>query len=323
MKKKLLLAILISCLNYSYSADIIYNTPGSISTISSTLNVTDNLIVKSGTFLKITGIVYLNSNSKIVVEPGAVVRLQGGTLTSVTDDMSTLWLGVEVRGNGNYPTNASSFAVESYFLSNYTSLNSGVFYSINGSSSNPQIKYSKLGLVSSEIVSSWPSSASNGGYIECWYTTFYTNTHSSINITKSSGNTPIGSTCIVAYCTFNSAMTSSIANLDQHAQIYNKGGNLRVFGSSFIASNYSYNYIVGIKSVAAKTAIFNNTFTNYKAAIYILQENNSGNNFNYSFIDQNTITHKGNTTFYAINIDNSDLINIRSNKIYFSANSTG
>lgn len=118
-------------------------------------------------------------------------------------------------------------------------------------------------------------------------------------------------------------MTSSIANLDQHAQIYNKGGNLRVFGSSFIASNYSYNYIVGIKSVAAKTAIFNNTFTNYKAAIYILQENNSGNNFNYSFIDQNTITHKGNTTFYAINIDNSDLINIRSNKIYFSTNSTG
>ncbi len=58
----------------------------------------NDIIITAGNILTITGTVRMASDCKIVVERGAKLVVDGGTLTKACPD---LWLGVEVRGSSN------------------------------------------------------------------------------------------------------------------------------------------------------------------------------------------------------------------------------
>ncbi len=60
-----------------------------------------DIVVETGNTLTITSTVYIGNNAKFIIEPGANVILDGGTLTNYKfcGHEDNLWLGVEVWGN--------------------------------------------------------------------------------------------------------------------------------------------------------------------------------------------------------------------------------
>ncbi|MFN3916650.1 MAG: T9SS type A sorting domain-containing protein [Flavobacteriales bacterium] len=61
-----------------------------------------NIRVKSGVTLTVEATLYMPANSKIEVEPGAQLIVNGGT---ITNNCNALWQGIEVHGNSHLPQN--------------------------------------------------------------------------------------------------------------------------------------------------------------------------------------------------------------------------
>lgn len=63
------------------------------------------ITVEAGNTLTITAVIRMATGTNIIVEPGATLIVDGGTLTSSCND---LWQGIEVWGNHNLPQNAAN-----------------------------------------------------------------------------------------------------------------------------------------------------------------------------------------------------------------------
>jgi len=78
-----------------------YNTPYNISTVmpvwSNTKLFNNDIVIKSGGVLNITGTVKFTEQAKIIVEPGGQLIVNGGTLTNLCNNM--FWKGITVKGH--------------------------------------------------------------------------------------------------------------------------------------------------------------------------------------------------------------------------------
>ncbi|MFK7973066.1 MAG: T9SS type A sorting domain-containing protein [Bacteroidia bacterium] len=112
--KKLLISfiLLLATLNIAQAALEIDNDL----TIAGPFFPSDDIIIKDGAKLTLTGILYMNTGAKIIVEQGCKLLMNGGTITSAGSD---LWLGIEVWGNSA--------------LSQFGSSNQGTILMLNGS----------------------------------------------------------------------------------------------------------------------------------------------------------------------------------------------
>lgn len=63
--------------------------------IEETYNCVSSIIIKPGATMEVTGTLYMNEGTKIIVEPGGYLRVNGGTITNGCDGF---WEGIEVRG---------------------------------------------------------------------------------------------------------------------------------------------------------------------------------------------------------------------------------
>jgi hypothetical protein len=81
----------------SYTEEVISSTIWSDSR-----HLKNHLLIKSGVTLTITGTILIGKDRKIIVEPGAKLIVDGGTLTT---ECGEFWKGIEVWGNTNMPQN--------------------------------------------------------------------------------------------------------------------------------------------------------------------------------------------------------------------------
>lgn len=316
MKKSILTCVLCSvffCFSNVFAVDIIYNSPGASILVNTPLSVSNNLIIKKGTYLEVTSTISMADYSKIIIEKGAYFYLNGGTLTSTTNNTATIWDGIEVWGNDALTAvDLTSFKNKSYFLSFYANLNYGIFLSDNSAT----IGNSRWGIVSGSIFSNNPSSTYSGGIVDVYSTDFVNNIYSSIYYSKSIGKiTNYFNKSEIHNCTFSHSLTSLFPGLGTgfYGQVVNKGGAcLDLTSCTFTATNLSYNVIIGIISDIASSNISANFFQNYKSAIAIREENIANNN-QTSSISNNTFTYPYNTTYPEILIANSDGIKISFN----------
>lgn len=63
-------------------------------------DIRENVLVKSGNILTITSVVTIDADRKLIIEPGAKLILDGGTLTN---ECGAYWSGIEVMGNSSQP----------------------------------------------------------------------------------------------------------------------------------------------------------------------------------------------------------------------------
>ncbi len=67
--------------------------------ITDELTISESIIVKSGATLKLTGKLFMGEESKIIVEPGGKLTIDGGKLTNLCP--RKLWQGIQVWGDPN------------------------------------------------------------------------------------------------------------------------------------------------------------------------------------------------------------------------------
>ena len=155
------------CQNFTYDSNplqITSNLPIDIKIYNK------DLIIKSPAIVTVTGILYMHSQAKIVVEAGAKLIIDGGKITNPCDEM---WQGIEIKGNPH--------------LSQYQSGNHGVVELKNGA----VIENAKVAISTKGDASCWPY-AGTGGIIIAKNSTFrnceyaikmykHKNTHPNIN----------------------------------------------------------------------------------------------------------------------------------------------
>jgi len=99
--KGLWLAPLNDCPEYSSTPLIVHGNQ----TWSAPKHIASDVIVETGSTLTITDIVFFNGNSKLIIERGAKLYIDGGVLTNSCD--SDTWQGIEVWGNSAQGQNPS------------------------------------------------------------------------------------------------------------------------------------------------------------------------------------------------------------------------
>jgi hypothetical protein len=131
-----------------------------------------DVIVESGATLRITCILRMPENGRIIVERGARVIVDGGTITRAVICEDKRWYGIEVQGNNNIDHNIA-MRDESTSL---TSGNPGIALIIN----DARIEYSENGVYADAIDITWPTVQEfRNGFIYAENSTFSNNVISS------------------------------------------------------------------------------------------------------------------------------------------------
>jgi subtilisin family serine protease len=113
------------CMAIDYLPNLVVENSG---TWSERVISQKDIIIKEGVELTITGEVLMGKDAKIVVEPGAILTVDGGTITNMPfcGKEDQRWAGIEVWGNSNdnqfeytgHPLNQGKLVLESATIEN-------------------------------------------------------------------------------------------------------------------------------------------------------------------------------------------------------------
>lgn len=77
-----------------------------------------DIIVKSGAKLTVTGTLFMGDDTRITVEPGAELNLNGGTITKLDGCSETLWQGIYVEGDAAKSQLGADYALQGRLIIN-------------------------------------------------------------------------------------------------------------------------------------------------------------------------------------------------------------
>lgn len=264
----------------------------------------------------------MGERSRVIIEQGSMLYLNGGTLTNTTNDESEFWNGIEIVGNNNKITNSTFEIDETSFLSNYNNLTFGVFKSDN----DANVNFSSWGVITSTSRVTGPTTGFSGGYFYIKNTNFYNNLYTSIYIQTANGvnDLDLDGYSIVG-CKFSSNLYNYHPSLDFYGQIFSDGGIplLKVYNCEFEATNMSKNRINGVNSNSAFLVASNCDFSGFKSTIAIRNTNILSKSLRHSLISSCSINYPYNTPYPCIHIQNSDGTSIVNNNIVCENNFNG
>ncbi len=272
-----------------------YNTtPYNISTVmpvwSNTKLFNNDIVIKSGAVLTITGTVKFTEQAKIVVEEGGQLIINGGTLTNLCNNK--YWQGITVKGHNS---------ISQFDLSGH-----GKVTLINGATiSNAVCAIQTL---------KYNDNPSYGSGIICAWNANFINNQTAINMREFTNRTLSGSPFIdistfknCNFITDNNYLTPSVTPFQQFINL-NKIKGIEIFGchfknnSSNITTNYS-NAGIGIKSTESYFKIDNfagqSEFYGLQYGIYA-----SSPTTYYGITVKNTIFDKNLHGAYALGMNN-------------------